>query len=727
MLIVSEVFFTFGTELFIFNPNLMKSKLLLFVLMAFMPVLSAMADNVDRDAASVVARNFFYERQVQAGINTSISEITPMWIDSWMLNDQPVFHVFNFPQGGFVIVSGEDAFAPIIGYSREGKFPEGELDPNYASFLRSYKDQINFIRENNIAQSVEVQQSWEEYNTLNTSRMMLAGDRDVEPLISVLWNQDYPYNAYCPDDVDGPGGHPYAGCVATAMSMVMSYYRYPEQGAGQHSYYYPGYGTISANFGETYYDWDAMLNSINTNSGRAINAIAELQFHCGVSVDMMYSADGSGAYSNDVPYALRTYFGYSPVVQYLQKNNYSLSVWEGYITASLDASQPLYYSGQDTEGGHAFALDGYEVTGTGNMYHFNFGWSGSGNGNYTISDVNGFSNGQAMVRNFVPHPDYYPLGCSTHVITSPMGLFEDRSGPLADYAADQTCSWLIAPEDSVTSIILKFNAFEIASGDVINIYDGEDVSAPLLVSYTEGSVPEELTTTGDRAFIEFLTDANSEAPGFVIEFNSNVVNFCGGTTTFSEPSGSFSDGSGDRTYNNGALCKWKIDPGPYADNLTLAFTSFDLEDGKDFLKIYAIPTNEVIATLTGSEIPEPIVSPTGKMLLLFTTNGFNPAQGFDAEYYIDNVNTPVNELATNLSVYPNPAATFTDVKLNVEKAAKTTFAISDLAGREVYRQETLLKAGFNTSTLRFGNLNAGVYILNITNENGSLSRKLIVE
>jgi hypothetical protein len=727
MLIVSEVFFTFGTKLFILNPNLMKSKVLLFLLLAFMPVLSAMADNVDRDAASVVAHNFYYERQVQAGLNASISEINPMWIDSWMLNDQPVFHVFNFSQGGFVIVSGEDAYSPIIGYAKEGKFPEGELDPNYASFLRSYEDQINFIRENNIAQSAEVQQSWQEYNSLNTSRMMLTGDRDVEPLISVLWNQDYPYNAYCPDDAAGPGGHPYAGCVATAMSMVMNYYRYPEQGAGQHSYYYPGYGYIEANFGETYYDWDAMLNSIDASSGSAINAIAELQFHCGVAVNMQYDVDGSGAFSSDVPAAMRTYFGYANNIQHLEKSDYPLATWEGFITTSLTAKKPLYYFGRNSDGGHAFVLDGYEVTGTGNMYHFNFGWSGSGNGNYTISDVNGFTNGQGMVRNFVPDAANYPYGCSTHVITAPKGIFEDRSGPLADYEPGKTCSWLIAPEDSVTSITLNFNAFDIAAGDVVNIYDGEDVSAPLLASYTTGGIPEQLTSTGDRVFVEFLTDASGEAPGFIIEFSSSIVIFCSGTTNLTEPTGSFSDGSGDKNYNNGVICKWKIDPGPYADNLTLAFTSFDLEDGKDFLKVYAIPSNELIATLTGSEIPEPIVSPTGKMMLFFISNGFNPAQGFEADYYIDNVSTPANELATNLSVYPNPASSFTDVKLSVEQVAKTTFAISDLAGREVYRQEKLLVAGFNTTTLRFGDLKAGVYILNINNENGSLSRKLIVE
>lgn len=557
--------------------------------------------------------------------------------------------------------------------------------------------------------------------------MVISGDRDFEPLLQVLWNQDFPYNAYCPLDPAGPGGHPYAGCVATAMSMIMNYYRYPEHGTGTKTYTYAPYGQITANFGNTYYDWDAMLNSINANNGRAINAIAELQFHCGVAVKMMYSPEGSGAYSDDVPAAMRNYFGYANEIQYLQKSSYPLNTWEGFITTSLEAKEPLYYSGQSSTGGHAFTLDGYEVTGAGNKYHFNFGWSGSGNGNYAINDVNGFSSYQGMVRNFRPHPNNYPYECSSHIITSPMGIFEDRSGPIADYQPNKNCSWLIAPEDSITSISLKFNFFDIASGDVVNIYDGEDVSAPILATYTHGDVPVELNTSGSRAFIEFLTDANDQANGFIIEFKGAFASLCGGTTTLNEPTGSFSDGSGDHNYNNGALCKWKIDPGPFVDNLTLAFTSFDLEDGKDFITIYAIPTNQVIATLSGSEIPEPVVSPTGKMLVLFTSNGFNNAGGFDAEYYIGNVSTQNNDFFPNLSVFPNPAGSYAELKFTVDKAANTLFSICDLAGREVYRQEAFVNQGFNNTMLRFGDLSAGVYMLRISNQNGNISRKLIVE
>ncbi len=705
----------------------MKSKLLFIFLLLTVTLSRTMADVVTPQTAALVARNFCYEQLLQDGVSINLNEIVLIPVTTREVNGLPVYYVFNLSTGGFIIISGEDAYTPVIGYNDQGAFPAGELAPHYSSFLAEFDDQIGFIRSNKVSQPSEIKSSWEYYQTMVNTRYIPGGNRDMEPLLPVIWNQDFPYNAYCPVDAGGSGGHVYAGCVATAMSMIMAYYRYPEHGTGSYSYNYGSYGNISANFGQTYYDWDAMLNSITSGSGRAINAIAELQFHCGVSVRMMYGPDGSGAYSEDVPYAIRSYFGYSSTAQHVRKSNYSASAWESMIVTSLDELKPLYYSGQSSEGGHAFVLDGYQTTGTGKLFHFNFGWSGSGNGFYTLTDVGGYSGAQAMVRNFFPNPANYPYNCDNHVITSPMGIFEDRSGPLANYQSNQTCTWLIAPEDSVTSITVNFTKFELAEGDVVNIYDGDNAGAALLATYDRNASITNLTSSGSRLFIEFLTDGNNTAQGFTAEFSSVYPVFCGGTITLSEPFGSFNDGSGDRRYNHNSLCKWKIDPGPYADQLTLAFTAFDLENDKDFLKVYAIPTNQLLANYTGSVVPEPLVSPTGKMLLLFTSNGFNNNQGFEAEYYIANVGTAQNDIVSELSIYPNPAKGYAEIRFNIPETLETGIIITDLTGRIVYREDQKLMAGFVHKVLQLNHLNSGVYMLTLQNEAGRITRKLILE
>ncbi len=702
-------------------------KLLFSLIIAILFTGNIMAAIVQPDAAVNVARNFIYERLVRDGSSAGINEIQPQLFQVRESNGQPSFYIFNIVNGGWVIVSADDVYSPIIGFSLEGSFPKGQLDKNYASFLQDYVDQIDFARSNNLVASNETILKWNEYSTISNPRMLLEGIRDVEPLTDNLWNQDYPYNAYCPEDPAGPGGHVYAGCVATAMSMIMYYYRYPEVGTGQYSYYAAGYGTQSVNFGETHYDWDAMINSINANNGPAVNAIAELQYHCGVSVRMGYGNDGSGAYSADVPPAIKSYFGYSSTAQYIQKMGYTLSAWENILVEHIDAAKPLYYSGQSSDGGHAFVCDGYQVTSTGKLYHFNFGWSGSGNGYYSLTDVGGFSSQQGMVRNFVPNSANYPYNCDNHIIDNHIGSIEDGSGPLSTYLANSACTWLVSPVDSVTSITINFSEVALGMGDSIKVYAGSDENATLLATYGQGSALAALTAPGNRMFVKLLTDGSDEGQGFRAEFSSTFPVYCTSSiTTLTEPTGEISDGSGDYNYNNSSVCKWKINPGPYAKDLTLAFTSFDLEEGKDFLKVFAVPTNVLLADLTGNVIPDPIVSPTGQFMLMFSSNGFNNYQGFEANYYISNVNTSNEDIAENLSIYPNPAVSYTDIKFNLNQPTNIKISIHNLLGEEIYNTPTQMLSGFVSKSIQLNGLSKGIYLVKIAGDKGSIVRKLVV-
>ena len=50
------------------------------------------------------------------------------------------------------------------------------------------------------------------------------------------------------------------GCPATAMAQIMKYWGYPNKGIGFHTYQHDKYGSLSANFGNTTYNWAAMPN-----------------------------------------------------------------------------------------------------------------------------------------------------------------------------------------------------------------------------------------------------------------------------------------------------------------------------------------------------------------------------------------------------------------------------------------------------------------------------------
>ena len=101
------------------------------------------------------------------------------------------------------------------------------------------------------------------------------------------------------------------------MSQIMKYWDYPVHGNGSHTYdaggwWGPYYPNLSANFGATTYDWKNMPIWINNGSPQVeIEAIATLMYHCGVAVNMGFAYNGSGANSEDVPYAIEQYFSYS--------------------------------------------------------------------------------------------------------------------------------------------------------------------------------------------------------------------------------------------------------------------------------------------------------------------------------------------------------------------------------------------------------------------------------
>ena len=127
--------------------------------------------------------------------------------------------------------------------------------------------------------------------------------------MTTTWDQGKYYNAMCPSDNSLNdyylGGHPYTGCTNTAMAQVMKYWNWPVHGSGSYSYTWEGdpwynwhYGTLSADFENTYYDWDNMPNELTSSSTQAqIDAVSTLIYHCGVSTQSGYNSDNEGGTS----------------------------------------------------------------------------------------------------------------------------------------------------------------------------------------------------------------------------------------------------------------------------------------------------------------------------------------------------------------------------------------------------------------------------------------------
>ena len=316
-------------------------------------------------------------------------------------------YVFNF-DGGYIIVAADDVAQPILAYGEEGNFDADNIADGLAYYLRFYARQIEYAVENQMAATSDVAEQWEQLSRDGAIKGERATYGDVAPLITTNWNQDSPFNAYCPQGQGGPGGHAYAGCVATAMSMVMKKWNWPDHGQGSHSYTPSGYPMQSVDFENTYYQWNNMPNNVNNNN---YQAVAQLMYHCGVAVDMQYGPGGSGAYSVDVPDALVNYFRYTDHVYRLERELYTKLEWEEMLIANLREGFPLYYSGADTDGGHAFVCCGYRESDR--KFYFNWGWSGFNNNYFAIDALNtysgNFNQNQGAIFDMIPDYVYNDL------------------------------------------------------------------------------------------------------------------------------------------------------------------------------------------------------------------------------------------------------------------------------------------------------------------------------
>ena len=285
------------------------------------------------------------------------------------------YYVFNNDAGGFVIIAGDDAVTPVLGYTSTGSFDAENLPDGLKDLLKSYERQIAALGDNYVANQTAVRTGFAGEKLLNTAK----------------WNQYAPFNKYTP-------GNYVTGCVATAGAIVMKHHGYPAKGTGSHSYTWNG-KTLTANF-EHDYDWANMPAQYDGTNDAAFDGVARLMADLGVAVEMQYAQSGSAAYIGNLITALQTYFGYSKLSYLASIDDMEAEAWKEKLRGEIDANRPILYSASDASvGGHAFVIDGYR----GESFSVNWGWGGYCDGCYQIGALNPQSEGR-------PTGDKYNIG-----------------------------------------------------------------------------------------------------------------------------------------------------------------------------------------------------------------------------------------------------------------------------------------------------------------------------
>ena len=372
-------------------------KKILFIPLLFI-ALCLSAAPIGEKKAREIAESFFLSASTRSVTNTLELE----YVES--ISGKGQVYVYNRQGGGFAVIAGDDRFSPVIAFSYDNVYDSDSMPPAAKELLQCW------------ARQIAAGKAPAQINTASQSEGNIIVKYDTPS-----WGQGDPYNLEAP--VIG-GYRSVTGCVATAMSIVAYYNKWPIQGNGttpEYNYTYNGYNTVipANSLGRTYDYENMLMNYRGSESSAQRNAVAALMKDMGTSVYMSYTPGASGAMSEEIPIAMSTYFSYSKSAYTAKAAEYGEREWAEVLQQNLKTCGPTIIGGQSSQGGHAFIFDGCTDNG---YFSVNFGWDGASNGYYMLPAIE-FNQYQDAILGLVPDRN----GTST---------YEDRLGFINLYSGN---------------------------------------------------------------------------------------------------------------------------------------------------------------------------------------------------------------------------------------------------------------------------------------------------
>ena len=283
---------------------------------------------------------------------------------------------------GFELIALVGETPLLVGYSDESTFDEACENPTFRRMLQQMETKAKRGAQRGL-EGLPRRRSPMARIPASFGPIFKPADVDeaVRPLCTDVWHQyTSPYYDLCPTIEGKPC---VAGCVATSQAQVMRYHRWPEVGTGSYSYFDEEgcKQEVAADFSSHRYDWDHMLDAYSNGYDEQEGlAVAQLMSDCGISVNMRYGTDTSGARVVRQPQALVNYFGYDTGIMMRYRNFYRQVEWDSIMFHEINERRPMLVGGWTTGLAHSFVCDGYDENG---YFHINFGnVAGQGNGFY---------------------------------------------------------------------------------------------------------------------------------------------------------------------------------------------------------------------------------------------------------------------------------------------------------------------------------------------------------
>lgn len=130
-----------------------SSKQTIILAVALLCFSSAVASPVSPERAAKVARNFF---MTLGGTKSQTALVSQQGAD-WQFDG---IYLFAGEDGGFVLVSADDATRPILGYSPSGKVDAANMPPQLRVWLQGYQREIDALSESKAPAAARYAAEW---------------------------------------------------------------------------------------------------------------------------------------------------------------------------------------------------------------------------------------------------------------------------------------------------------------------------------------------------------------------------------------------------------------------------------------------------------------------------------------------------------------------------------------------------------------------------------------
>ncbi len=326
-----------------------------------------------------------------------------------------VYYVVYLNPQGLVIVSADDLVEPIVAFLARGSYDPSPANPLGALVSRDLPARLAAVRDRERQATLEglkftpprrmarARGKWARFASSPSAaelETVLPGnpsDLRVAPLLGSKWSQGdvgiyHCYNYFTPNNY-------VCGCVATAMAQLMYFWGHPTAGVGTGAFTITVNGVSRLenlkggdNAGGPYHWADMVLDPLSGSTDAQRQAIGYLTHDAGAAVNMEYTSDASGAYTEKIAPALRStfqyqnarwggdFFGGVPTIPIGDLNRM--------MNPNLDAGHPVILTIADAANeGHAIVADGYGYDAGSLYHHLNMGWAGTDDAWYNLPNI----------------------------------------------------------------------------------------------------------------------------------------------------------------------------------------------------------------------------------------------------------------------------------------------------------------------------------------------------